>query len=169
MFPRAQESPLKNTGEHESSLQHDLRGGLSCQLQARATMARVTCLGGDKLSKPSGEASDALEQANCTQNWYLARAPSWQGNREPRLSDWDSCGPRLKHRVLVSLGSGSRRGLDRNSSKCHLLAHGESLGLRWPVGDDLSQCTSEDLSPSCSMSLKAWLWGEILFYFWISQ
>lgn len=133
-------------------------------------MARVTCLGGDKLANPSGEARNALEQANCTQNWYLARAPSWQGTREPRLSDWDSCGPRLKHRVLVSLGSGSRRGLDRNSSKCHLLADGESLSLRWPVGNDLSQCTSEDLSPSCSMSLKAWLFaGEILFYFWISQ
>lgn len=95
VFPHAQEIPLKNTSEHESSLQHDLRGRRSYQLQARTTVARVTCLGGDKLSKPSDEARGAPEQANCTQNWYLAKAPSWQGGREPRLPDWDSCGQRL--------------------------------------------------------------------------
>lgn len=58
IFPSAQENQLKNTGEHGSSLQHDLRRGLSCQLWDRTTVAR----GGNKLSKPSGKARGTPEQ-----------------------------------------------------------------------------------------------------------
>lgn len=78
---------LKNTGKHGSSLQHGLRG-LSCQLQARTAVTKVTCLGGSKLTKPSGKTRGASEQANCMQNWYLAKAPRCQlaGNQRAQTS-----------------------------------------------------------------------------------